>query len=302
MTDKIAQVIDSKGLVAEIKDEIRTGVEQLEASGWPCKLVSIDIGSSAASSVYIRNQKRTAESVGITFENRHFPADITQDEVLASLQSLNVDPRVTGIILQRPIPAHLDLDTLQFFIHPSKDVEGMNPANIGNIVYGKFRLVPCTALASVELLKSTGLQLRGMEVVMIGHSEIVGKPVSLLLMEDLATVTVTHHGTKDLASHTRRADAVFVAVGKPGLITADMIKPGAVVIDIGINQIQFTDENGKTRNRVVGDVDYEEVRKVADWITPVPGGVGPVTVAVLLRNTMYAAQNQRKKYEKTMKM
>ncbi len=302
MTEKTAEVIDSKALVAEIKDEIRTEVEKLDSAGWPCKLVSIGIGESAASQIYIRHQRRAAESVGIAFENRQFPADITQDEVLASLQSMNVDPRVTGIILQRPIPKHLDLDTLQFFIHPSKDVEGMNPANIGNIVYGKFRLVPCTALASVELLKRTGLPIRGMEVVMIGHSEIVGKPVSLLLMEDLATVTVTHHGTVDLASHTRRADAVFVAVGKPGLITKDMIKPGAVVIDIGINQVQVTDENGKTRNRVVGDVDYEEVKKVAGWITPVPGGVGPVTVAVLLRNAVYAAQNQRRKYEKAMKM
>ncbi len=302
MSEETAKIINSKALVAEIKEQVRTEVDALDAKGWPVKLVSIDIGDNPASGIYIRNQKRIAESVGITFENRHFPSSITQKELLATIQSLNVDPRVTGIILQRPIPKHLDLDTLQFFIHPAKDVEGMNPANIGNIVYGKFRLVPCTALASVELLKSTGLDIRGMEVVMIGHSEIVGKPVSLLLMEDLATVTVTHHGTIDLASHTRRADAVFVAVGKPGLITADMIKPGAVVIDIGINQIQVTDENGKTRNRVVGDVDYTEVSKVAGWITPVPGGVGPVTVAVLMRNTMLAGKNQRKKYEQTMEM
>ena len=176
----------------------------------------------------------------------------------------------------------------------------MHPANIGKVVYDDYVLGPCTSLASVECLKATGVPLRGLEVVIVGHSEIVGKPLGLHLMGELATVTVCHHGTRNLAIHTRRADAVFVAVGKPGLITGNMIKPGAAVIDIGINQIDIEDEDGKIIKKTVGDVDFDSVHDVAGWITPVPGGVGPVTLSILMRNTVAAVEAQKDAYESRM--
>jgi methylenetetrahydrofolate dehydrogenase (NADP+)/methenyltetrahydrofolate cyclohydrolase len=269
--------------------------------GWQPRLVSVDIGDSAAASLFIKHQQSACAEVGIEYENRHYPTNITVRETLAAVQALNADPRVTGIILQRPLPRTLDLEQLENAIHPSKDVEGMSSANIGNIVYGDSSLGPCTSLASVELLRSTGLNLRGLEVVMVGHSEIVGKPVALLLVEELATVTICHHGTRNLSYHTRQADALIVAVGKPGLITADMVKPGAAVIDIGINLIEVTKADGTKGSKTVGDVDFEGVHEVAGWITPVPGGVGPMTVAMLLRNTVEATERQKRSYEELMK-
>lgn len=287
----------ARGLLAEIAQRVLA----LSESGWTPRLVSLDVGDNPAVGVYLRGQQRAAHEVGVAYERRHYPGEITQMELLAAIQTLNVDPRVTGIILQRPLPAHLDLEQLQNAIHPSKDVEGMTPTNIGNVVYGDASLGPCTSLASVELLRATGLTLRGLEVVVVGHSEIVGKPLALLLMEALATVTICHHGTRNLLQHTRRADALIVAVGKPGLIKADMVRPGAAVIDIGINQVEVPGPDGKLTKRVVGDVDYEAVLEVAGWITPVPGGVGPVTVAMLLRNTITATERQRQQYEGLMR-
>jgi methylenetetrahydrofolate dehydrogenase (NADP+)/methenyltetrahydrofolate cyclohydrolase len=209
------------------------------------------------------------------FEEKNFRSDTTQAEIQATLHALNADPRVTGIILQRPVSDHISIKALQSTIHPLKDVEGMHPTSIGNIVYNQLDLAPCTAAASVELLRATGLDLKGLEVVVIGHSEIVGKPIAFLLMSEGATVTVCHHMTRSVAAHARRADALFVAVGKPKLVHADMVKPGAAVIDIGINMVAGPDGV----ERVVGDVDTEAVMEVASWVTPVPGGVGPVTVA-----------------------
>jgi methylenetetrahydrofolate dehydrogenase (NADP+)/methenyltetrahydrofolate cyclohydrolase len=295
------KIIDGKKQARVVMDGVRTRVTLLKELGWQPRLVSIDIGDSPAVSLYISNQKRACEQVGIGFEHRHYPGNITPGELLAALHALNVDPRVTGIILQRPVPSILDLEQLENAIHPSKDVEGMSSANIGNIVYGDSSLGPSTSLASVELLRSTGLNLRGLEVVVVGHSEIVGKPVALLLVEELATVTICHHGTRNLAYHTRQADALFVAVGKPGLITAEMVKPGAAVIDIGINHIEVTQPDGSRISKIVGDVDFESVHEVAGWITPVPGGVGPMTVAMLLRNTVVATERQKQRYEEVMR-
>lgn len=288
------QIIDGRKVANGILAELAEQVEDLKQVGWGPKLNSITIGEVDAVGLYVRNQKRSAEKAGLMFEEHHFPADITQDQMLAAIGAMNADPRVTGIILQRPAPHHLSIKQLQAAIHPLKDVEGMHPASIGNIVYNEVELGPCTAMASVELLKRTGLNLAGLEVVVVGHSEIVGKPIAFLLMSEGATVTVCHHMTRNLAVHSRRADAVFVAVGKAGLITGNMVKPGAAVIDIGINQVTLPD--GSTK--VVGDVDYESVLPVCGWITPVPGGVGPVTVAVLLRNAVIGAQRQRKHYER----
>lgn len=281
-------------LVADgILARIAAQAAELSGLGWQPSLVSISIGDQAPTDLYVRNQKRTAERVGIAFSERRFPAKVSPEELQAAINTLNADPRVSGIVLQRPVPAHLSIRSLQTTIHPLKDVEGMHPASIGDIVYGGCELAPCTALAAVELLRATGLNFKGLEVTVIGHSEIVGKPVAFLLMAEGATVTVCHHMTRSVAMHSRNADAVIIAVGKPKLLTEDMIKPGAAIIDIGINQIEVDG-----RMQVVGDADFESCSRVAGWITPVPGGVGPVTVAMLMRNVIAAVTRQRELYKK----
>lgn len=213
------------------------------------------------------------------------------EQLVGVLQGLNADPRVNGIIIQRPLPSHIPVKALQRAIHPLKDVEGMHPASIGNIVYNDLTLGPCTAVAAVEILKTLPLKLEGLDVTVIGHSEIVGKPIAFLLMGLGATVTVCHHMTRSVAMHSRAADAVFVAVGKPGLVTGDMLKPGAALIDIGINRVE-TAQGART----VGDVDFDSCAQVAGWITPVPGGVGPVTVAILMKNAVLATAMQMEHY------
>ena len=288
--------INGREVAAQMHARTSEEVASLAAVGWQPRLVSIRVGVDPAVDLYIRNQERAARKVGIEFECRNVSADISERELRATITSLNTDPRVTGVILQRPVPDHLPIEQLQSAIHPLKDVEGMHPASIGNIVYQNIDLAPCTAMAAVELLKQTRVSLKGLEVTVIGHSEIVGKPIAFLLMAEGATVTVCHHMTREVAIHTRRADAVFVAVGQPGLLKGDMLKPGVVVIDIGINQIE--DESGVSR--VVGDCDYATCREVAGWITPVPGGVGPVTVAVLMRNTIIAAERLKAAYSEQL--
>jgi len=291
MTDSIAhKLLDGRKAAAEILGGVARDAAALTELGWAPRLVSVTVGDVEAVDVYVRNQRRRAEAAGIAFEERNFPADVTRAEIRAALGAMNADPRVTGVIIQRPVPQHLSIRDLQMAIHPLKDVEGMHPASIGNIVYNDIDLAPCTALASVELLKRTPLMLEGLEVVVIGHSEIVGKPIAFMLMAEGATVTVCHHMTRNLATHSRRADAVFVAVGKPGLVTGQMIKPGAAVIDIGINQMPD--------GSIVGDADFASCAEVAGWITPVPGGVGPVTVAILMRNAVIAARRQKAHYDK----
>ncbi|RJG46323.1 MULTISPECIES: bifunctional 5,10-methylenetetrahydrofolate dehydrogenase/5,10-methenyltetrahydrofolate cyclohydrolase [unclassified Mesorhizobium] len=282
-------------VAARIIAQVRAAADKAVEEGFPPRLVSITVGDVAAVDVYVRNQRAKAELGGIDFEERRFPQETTAAELEAAIHGMNADPRVTGIIIQRPVPAHIPIKAIQAAVHPLKDVEGMHPASIGNIVYNEIELAPCTAAASVEMLKATGLDLKGLEVVVVGHSEIVGKPIAFLLMSEGATVTVCHHMTRSVAAHTRRADALFVAVGKPRLIKGDMVKPGAAVIDIGINA--ETAPDGSTR--IVGDVDTDSVKDVASWITPVPGGVGPVTVAILLRNTMVALNRQRALYQST---
>lgn len=291
MTDTIShKLLDGRRAAAEILDGLARDAIALAEIGWAPRLMSVTVGETQAVDIYVRNQRRRAEAAGIAFEERNFPADVSRAEIRAALSAMNADPRVTGVIIQRPVPAHLSVRDLQMAIHPLKDVEGMHPASIGNIVYNDLDLAPCTALASVELLKRTPLKLEGLEVVVIGHSEIVGKPIAFLLMAEGATVTVCHHMTRNLATHSRRADAVFVAVGKPGLVTGEMIKPGAAVIDIGINQMP---DGG-----LAGDADFASCAEVAGWITPVPGGVGPVTVAILMRNAVIAARRQKAHYDR----
>ena len=288
-----ANLLDGKEIAREILEEVSAEVSELKTSGWDPKLISIKVGENPSVDLYIRNQRLKAEKVGIIFEEKRYPHDISTNELQAAITNFNVDPKVTGIFLQRPVPESISIKTLQKAIHPLKDVEGMHPTSIGNIVYNELELGPCTAMASVELLRRTGQDLKGLEVVVIGHSEIVGKPIAFLLMAEGATVTVCHHMTKDVADHSRRADAVFVAVGKPNLITADMLKSGATLIDIGINRV--TDEQGKSR--IVGDSDFDSCSEKAGWITPVPGGVGPVTVSYLMLNSVSAAQRLKSHYE-----
>jgi methylenetetrahydrofolate dehydrogenase (NADP+)/methenyltetrahydrofolate cyclohydrolase len=249
----------------------------------------ISIGEHKAVAVYVRGQRRAAEKVGIRFDEQIWPEGITQDEAKHRLVAMNDERDVLGMILQRPVPEHINVRSLASAIHPFKDMEGMNPASIGDIVYSDMALAPCTAAASVELIRESGLDLKGLEVVMIGHSEIVGKPAALMLMSEGATVTVCHHMTRSVAAHSRRADAVVVAVGIPHFLKDDMVKPGALVLDIGINQI--VDEEGNSR--IVGDVDTDRVKEVASWVTPVPGGVGQVTVAIFMRNAITAHRKQR---------
>ena len=280
------RIMSGKPVQTRIFAEVRAA---LAASPHPAgKLLSISIGPSPEIEVYTRNQARGAAAAGLPFEQQNWPAEITQEAAKRAILALNDDPAVLGIILQRPVPAHLHVRSLQSAIHPLKDVEGMNPASIGNIVYNDVALAPCTAAAAVEMVRETGLSMQGLEVVMIGHSEIVGKPIAFMLMAEGATVTVCHHMTRSVAMHSRRADVVIVAVGKAHLIGASMIKPGAAVIDIGINQV--TDAEGKVQ--ILGDVDTAAVVEVAGWVTPVPGGVGPVTVAMLMRNALTAHQRQ----------
>ncbi|HVG73709.1 MAG TPA: bifunctional 5,10-methylenetetrahydrofolate dehydrogenase/5,10-methenyltetrahydrofolate cyclohydrolase [Vicinamibacterales bacterium] len=278
------RLLDGRCLRDQILRDVAERVQEAARSRRIGRLVSVSIGAQDAASVYTRSQATAAAKVGLRFEEQTWPSELTQDECKARLLAMNDDGDVLGVILQRPVPAHINGRSLASAVHPLKDIEGMNPASIGNIVYNDLALAPCTAAASVELIKATGLKLHGLEVVMVGHSEIVGKPAAFMLMAEGATVTVCHHLTRSVAAHSRRADAVLVAVGKPRFLSADMVKPGAAVIDIGINQI--TDSNGQTR--IVGDVDTDAVKEVASWVTPVPGGVGPVTVAMFMRNAITA--------------
>ncbi len=279
------KLLDGRKVAADMQAQLVQRIEELTRTGGGPNLVSIAIGETDASRLYVRNQKRVAENLRIEFNERVLDRNARIDQVLDVIQGLNDDPGVTGIIVQRPVPPHIPIRAVQSAVHPSKDVEGMHPSSIGNIVYNELAMGPCTAVAAVELLKRTRLRLQGLEVVVIGHSEIVGKPIAFLLMSEGATVTVCHHMTRNLAVHSRAADAVFVAVGQPGLVTGDMIKPGAALIDIGINQVTGPDG----RMVLVGDADFASCAEVAGWITPVPGGVGPVTVAIFMRNAVTAA-------------
>jgi len=275
-----------------VRDRILAGVAErvaVASAKHPVgRLLSVSIGENKAAAVYVRGQASAAKRVGIRFEEEIWPSTLSQEEAKHRLVAMNDDADVLGVILQRPVPRHINVRSLASAIHPFKDIEGMNPASIGDIVYNDLALAPCTAAASVELIKETGLNLHGLEVVMIGHSEIVGKPAAFMLMAEGATVTVCHHLTRSVAAHSRRADAVLVAVGKPKFLHADMVKPGAAVIDIGINQV--TGPDGQPM--IVGDVDTDGVKEVASWVTPVPGGVGPVTVSMFMRNAITAHEKQ----------
>jgi methylenetetrahydrofolate dehydrogenase (NADP+)/methenyltetrahydrofolate cyclohydrolase len=296
-----ATLLEGQQLVSKIKEGLKKDIDALKSKGLVPHLVAVQVGENAASRVYIKQQKKSCEEMGIEYELKELPDSTTEDEMLNFIDKLNQDDAVTGIILMMPLPQSIDARRIQVGISPDKDVEGMHPANMGRLVYGEMGLAPCTARAAVELLKSSGVELKGKEVVVVGHSEIVGKPIALMLLAsqmESPTPTVCHIATKDLHFHTKRADIILVAVGKPGLIKADMVKDGVIVIDIGINRVPVTDENGnpvlndkgKPKKKTVGDVDFEGIKEKASFITPVPGGVGPMTTTMLLYNTVESAK------------
>jgi methylenetetrahydrofolate dehydrogenase (NADP+)/methenyltetrahydrofolate cyclohydrolase len=281
-----AKIIDGIAFAEQIKADVAARAASLRSGGRPANLVALLVGGQAGAELYAQRQGEACRALGIDYTLRTFPSTISQREMKLEIRRLNADRTVTGIMMHLPLPDHLDTARLQYEIDVVKDVEGVNPANIGYVVYKHTLIAPCTALAAVELVKSTGVALRGAEAVVVGASVIAGKPISLLLAEQEATVTLCHIATRDLASHTRRADVLVVAVGKAGLISADLVKEGAVVVDVGINRITLPDGTKKT----TGDVDFDGVKERAGWITPVPGGVGPVTVAMLMKNTIRSAE------------
>ncbi|MBI1304793.1 MAG: bifunctional 5,10-methylene-tetrahydrofolate dehydrogenase/5,10-methylene-tetrahydrofolate cyclohydrolase [Phycisphaera sp.] len=277
-----AQVIDGKELSARVRENL---VSRIKAAGRPVRLDAVLVGSDRAAAIYAENQAKTCAAVGIDYRLHRLPDGAGYDDIAGRILLLNTEDDVRAIMLHLPLPAGVDVERIQSLIAPEKDVEGVNPANIGNVVYGRRSLVPCTALASVEMIESTGVELRGARCVIVGASNIVGKPIAVLLMRAEATVISTNKFTRGIADLTRSADVLVAAAGVPGLIKGDMVKPGAVVIDVGINRIAGPDGKSMT----VGDVAFDEVREVAGFLSPVPGGVGPMTVAMLLRNTVEAA-------------
>ncbi len=280
-----AKIIDGKALAEQVKQDVRRNVAMLAERGLKPHLTAVLVGAAPEAELYAAGQGRACEAVGVRYELKKLPATVDSGTLSEVLKSLNADPSVTGIMLHLPLPPHLDVAETQYQIDPVKDVEGVNPANIGYAVYRHTLVAPSTALSVIKLIESTGVLLRGADAVVVGASDIVGKPASILLTERMATCTLCHVATRDLASHTSRADIVVVAVGRPNLIRAEHVREGAVVIDDGINRVTLPDGTKKT----VGDVDFEAVREKAGFITPVPGGVGPMTVAMLLENTLRCA-------------
>jgi methylenetetrahydrofolate dehydrogenase (NADP+)/methenyltetrahydrofolate cyclohydrolase len=281
-----AQIIDGNALSAQIRRQVKESVAALRLAGKPVQLTAVLVGSSPAGQMFAQRQGQACRDVGIDYQLLSLDAGASAADVARTLDRLNHDPAVTGIMLHMPLPPHLDGGALRQQIQAIKDVEGVTPTNLGLVAYGQPLNAPFTALAAVELVKSTPLPLRGAEAVVVGASETVGKPAALLLVHERCTVTICRSTTRDLAAHTRRAEILVVAVGKPNFITAEHVRPGAVVIDVGINRITLPDGTKRT----VGDVDFDSVQAKAGYLTPVPGGVGPMTVAILLRNTLQSAK------------
>ena len=279
-------IIDGKAISLAVKDEVRAEVAELgkKYGMVPCLCVII-VGENPASQVYVRNKVKAAAYTGMESRLVELPESVSEDELLAQIRLLNEDPAVNGILVQLPLPAHIDEEKVIDTISPAKDVDGFHPSNVAGLWIGKDCIVPCTPAGVMRLLDSTGVDLTGKTAVVVGRSNIVGKPVAKLLLDRNATVVIAHSRTADLGAVCRQADVLVAAVGRPGLITGDMVKPGAIVIDVGINR--------NAEGKLCGDVDFASCAEVASWITPVPGGVGPMTIAMLMKNTIrcYLQQN-----------
>lgn len=281
-----ATLLDGNALARKLRAGFRERVDTLKLQGRTPGLAVVLVGEDPASQVYVRNKVNACGEIGMRSEKISFAADVEQAVVLRRIAELNADPAIHGILVQLPLPAHFDADAVLEAIAPEKDVDGFHAENVGALVQGQPRFIPCTPYGVMKMLGETGISLRGAEAVVIGRSNIVGKPMALLLLAAGATVTVCHSQTRDLAAHTRRADILVAAVGRPRFVTAEMIKPGAVLIDVGINRIV----DGPSAGKLCGDLDFDACRNVASWITPVPGGVGPMTITMLLANTLEAAE------------
>ena len=283
-----AKIIDGKALALRLREDIAQEVSGLrEKTGIKPGLAAVLVGDNPASAVYVRNKKIACEKAGLYPQEHLLPASTTQEGLLALIHQLNGDPQIHGILVQLPLPSHIESKAILQAVSPEKDADGFHPVNVGRLVEGNPVFVPCTPKGVIHMIDSTGLDIAGKRAVVIGRSNIVGKPVAMLLLHRHATVTICHSRTKDLPAVVHEADIVIAAIGKPLFVTPDMVKEGAVVIDVGINRLA----DGK----LVGDVDFDRVKERAGWITPVPGGVGPMTIAMLLQNTLESAKRFAKK-------
>ena len=278
-----AKIIDGKAIAAEIRKEIGAEIAQLKASrGLTPGLAVVIVGDDPASRVYVNAKKKACAELGIYSEEHTMPADTKQETLMELVKKLNADPKIHGILVQLPLPDHLNEEEVLDTISVKKDVDGFHPINVGNLYVGKKAFVPCTPAGCIELIKRTGTEIKGREAVVVGRSNIVGKPVAMLLLSNHATVTICHSRTQDLPGVCRRADILVVAIGKPEFVKGSWIKPGAVVVDVGVNRMPD--------KKLLGDVAFAEASEVAGYITPVPGGVGPMTITLLMRNTLEAAK------------
>lgn len=279
-----ATIIDGKAIARDIRTELKTEIDELKLNGITPGLAVILVGEDQASHTYVRNKDKACAEVGIHSEIYRYPADLSEEELLQKVAELNADPAIHGILVQLPLPAHLSEDKVIDAISPEKDVDGFHPVNVGKMAIGKEAFYSCTPYGIIKMLERENISLGGKHVVVVGRSNIVGKPAALLSLKESATVTVCHSRTKDLSAFTKQADVVIAAVGKAKFLKKDDFKPGAVIIDVGMNR----DENGK----LCGDVDFESAKETAGAITPVPGGVGPMTITMLLYNTVQSAKQK----------
>ena len=283
----MAKILSGKEVSARVRENLKTEVQALTEAGTKPGLAVVIVGNDSASQVYVRNKEKACEELNMYSEKYALPEDTTEAELLKLIHRLNADDNIHGILVQLPLPKHLDDKTIINNILPEKDVDAFHPTNVGRIMIGDFDFVPCTPAGIMELIHESGVEVEGKECVVIGRSNIVGKPMAMLLLHENGTVNICHSRTKDLKEHTKCADILIAAVGIPKFVTADMVKEGAVVIDVGMDR----DENGK----LCGDVNFDEVEPIAGAITPVPGGVGPMTISMLMKNTLTAAKRAHEK-------
>lgn len=280
----MSEIIDGKAISAKVKEEVKAEVESISRKGISVGLAVVIVGDNQASRTYVNSKKKACETLGIRSEEYALSKETSQEELLALVAKLNEKSDINGILVQLPLPKQIDEQKIIEAISPLKDVDAFHAVNVGKIMIGDYSFLPCTPAGCMDLIHSTGVKIEGKNCVVVGRSNIVGKPMAMLLLHENGTVTICHSRTKNLKEICKNADILVAAVGKRNIITADMVKPGAVVVDVGMNR----DENGK----LCGDVDFENVKEVAGWITPVPGGVGPMTIATLMRNTVTAAKLQ----------
>ncbi|MFH1615058.1 MAG: bifunctional methylenetetrahydrofolate dehydrogenase/methenyltetrahydrofolate cyclohydrolase FolD [Planctomycetota bacterium] len=295
-----ARIIDGKQVAADMRAELKEKVTRMKEKGIVPGLGVILVGEDPASKSYVSAKEKACEEIGIYSSDNRLPAETAQEELMALVRKMNDDPRIDGILVQLPLPKHLNEGEVLLAINPAKDVDGFHPVNVGKMVVGEEGFLPCTPHGVIQLLIRSNVKIEGAEVVVVGRSNIVGKPVANMLIQKSrtgnATVTVCHTRTKNLADHVRRADIIIAAAGRPNTVTADMVKDGAVVIDVGVNRVE--DASKKSGYRLVGDVDFEAVKEKASLITPVPGGVGPMTITMLLYNTVESARKAAARGEK----